>query len=48
VEDSCEQDNEPSGSIKCWENFGVATQLAASREGPSSMGLAKGLNAFRR
>jgi hypothetical protein len=30
VESSCERGNEPSGSIKCWEIYRVATQLVAS------------------
>jgi hypothetical protein len=35
MEGSCENGNEPSGSIKCWE--GVAARLAASQEGLSSV-----------
>jgi hypothetical protein len=38
VDSSCEQGNEPSGSIKCWE---VAAQLAASQEGLSSVKLVR-------
>jgi hypothetical protein len=38
VEGCCENGNEPSGSIKCWEVL-VAEQLAASQEGLSSMKL---------
>jgi hypothetical protein len=34
VEGSCEDGNEPSGSMKCWE---VAAQLTASQEGLSSV-----------
>jgi hypothetical protein len=33
---SCENGNETSGTIKCWEAR-VAAQLAASKEGLSSM-----------
>jgi hypothetical protein len=40
VEGSGEHDNEPSGSLKCWEVL-VAAQQAASQEGLSSMELAK-------
>jgi hypothetical protein len=36
VEGSCEHDNEPSSSIKCWEDL---EQLAASQEGLRSMKL---------
>jgi hypothetical protein len=35
VTDSCEHDNEPSGSIKYWGNSRVAERLAASEHGPS-------------
>jgi hypothetical protein len=42
VESSCEQDNEPSGSIKCWETSRVAAELAASRERLGSTELVKG------
>jgi hypothetical protein len=30
-ESSCESGNEPSGSIKYWETYEVATQLVVSR-----------------
>jgi hypothetical protein len=30
---ACDHGNEPSSSIKCWENSRVAAQLAASKEG---------------
>jgi hypothetical protein len=35
VEDSCEDGDEPSDSVKCWEVLEVAAQLAASQEGLS-------------
>jgi hypothetical protein len=34
---SCEQGNEPLGSIKCWEVLESLQKLAASQEGLSSM-----------
>jgi hypothetical protein len=37
VEDFSEHDNELTGSIKRWEIFLVAAQLAASEEGLSSV-----------
>jgi hypothetical protein len=39
VESSCECGYEPSGSIKCWGNYQVATQLVASRVVLSSIEL---------
>jgi hypothetical protein len=39
VEGSCDHGNEPSGSINAGKVLGVATQLAASQEGLSSMKL---------
>jgi hypothetical protein len=44
MKDSCEHDNEPSGSIKCSNNSGLAEQLTASQEGASSMELVKNNN----
>jgi hypothetical protein len=38
---SCESGNEPSGFIKCWGNYRVATQLVATRVLLSSMELAR-------
>jgi hypothetical protein len=40
VEGSCENSNEPLGSIKCWEIHKVAEQLAASQGGLISIELA--------
>jgi hypothetical protein len=39
VAGSCEDGNEPSGSIKMLGNFSVAERLAASQEGLRSMEL---------
>jgi hypothetical protein len=39
MEGSYEYDNEPSGSIKCWEILEYLTKLVASQEGLSSMEL---------
>jgi len=32
--DCCDHANEPSGSIKCGEFFGLTEELLASQEGP--------------
>jgi hypothetical protein len=37
----CEHRNKPSGSMKCLENSGVVAQLAAFREGLSSVNFVK-------
>jgi hypothetical protein len=37
VEGSCQQDDEPSGSVVILGNSRVAAQLAASEEGPGSV-----------